>query len=396
MDNWKSLLKQDQTKWLLEDDNPSVRYFTLIDLLEQNEDDAEVKKTKKQIMETGIVPLILEKQNPGGYWFEPENYYIKRKYKGTVWNLIILAELPFNEKLSNTGAISVKFPQAVPLVFSINKQKCIGCEVCKSVCKANAIDYTLKDKKISLDVGAIILAIGFDEFEPAPLVNLGYNKFLNVVTSIQFERILSASGPHAGLILRPSDGIIPRKIAFLHCIGSRDKKCGVEYCSSVCCMYTTKEAMVAYEHDNELESYVFYIDLRAGGKGFQKFLLRGAEEYNIKYIKSKISHIEVDVNRSPIITYENLETGEIKQMRFDLVVLATCIIPSLSNEKIAKILGVDLDKNRFIKTDPFFPVESTVPGIYTCGCAREPMDIPRSVAEASGAAARAAELVKGG
>ncbi|MHA2094335.1 MAG: 4Fe-4S ferredoxin, partial [Candidatus Hodarchaeales archaeon] len=223
----------------------------------------------------------------------------------------------------------------------------------------------------------------------------GYQKYDNVVTSMEFERLICASGPQHGHLKTLTDGRTPKKIAFLQCIDSRNTRTQ-DYCSAVCCMYTTKEAMVAYEHDNELESYVFYIDMRAGGKGFQKFLLRGEEQYNIKYIKSKISHIEVDENQSPIITYEDMDTSEIKQMKFDLVVLATCIIPSLSNEKVSKILGVDLDKNRFIKTDPFFPVESSVEGIYTCGCAREPMDIPRSVAEASGAAARAAEQLRGG
>jgi heterodisulfide reductase subunit A len=161
-------------------------------------------------------------------------------------------------------------------------------------------------------------------------------------------------------------------------------------------MYTTKEAMIAYEHDNELESYVFYIDMRAGGKGFQKFLHRGAEEYNIKYVKSKISHIEVDKNDNPIITYEDYKTSEIKQLTVDLVVLATCIIPSRGIINLADVLGIDLDHYDFVKTNPFLPVETSIEGIYTCGCAREPMDIPRSVAEASGAAARAAEVIKGG
>jgi len=161
-------------------------------------------------------------------------------------------------------------------------------------------------------------------------------------------------------------------------------------------MYCTKAAMIAYEHNNDLESYVFYIDMRAGGKGFQTFLRRGADEYNIKYIKSKISYIDVDVDESPIITYEDYDTSEIKQMKVDLAVLATCIIPSQGIEKLADVLGIELNKYNFIKTNPFLPVETSMEGIFTCGCAREPMDIPRSVAEASGAAARAAEVIKGG
>ena len=151
----------------------------------------------------------------------------------------------FNEGLSNRSAISVKFPQAVPLVFSIDQDICIGCGFCKGVCKAKAIDYTLEDKLTTLNVGAIVLALGFDEYDPSITQQYGYSKYLNVVTSIEFERILSASGPHSGLILRPSDGIIPKKVAFLQCVGSRDKKHGAEYCSSVCCMYTAKEAVIA-------------------------------------------------------------------------------------------------------------------------------------------------------
>ena len=161
-------------------------------------------------------------------------------------------------------------------------------------------------------------------------------------------------------------------------------------------MYTTKEAMIAYEHDNELESYVFYIDMRAGGKGFQNFLKRGAEEYNIKYIKSKAAQVQIDNEENPIIVYEDLETAEIKQLKVDLVVLATCITPPEGIENLADTLGVELNDYRFIKTKPFYPVETSKDGIFTCGCVHEPMDIPRSVAEASGAAARAAEVIKGG
>ena len=136
--------------------------------------------------------------------------------------------------------------------------------------------------------------------------------------------------------------------------------------------------------------------MRAGGKGFQKFLKRGADEYNIKYIKSKIAQVNIDENESPVIIYEDLDAGEIKQMTVDLVVLATCIIPTTGTDKLANILDIELNDYKYVKTDPFTPVETTKEGIFTCGCAREPMDIPRSVAEASGAAARAAEVIKGG
>ncbi|MFX1355246.1 MAG: hypothetical protein ACFFGP_14930, partial [Promethearchaeota archaeon] len=212
---------------------------------------------------------------------------------------------------------------------------------------------------------------------------------------LEFERLECASGPQEGHIKRFSDGKTPKKIAFLQCIGSRSDKVE-KYCSSICCMYTTKEAIIAHEHDNELESYVFYIDMRAGGKGFQSFLHRGEKEANIHYIKSKIAEVKVDKEENPIVVYEDLDTGEIKEMKFDMVVLATCIVPPQGIDKLAEILDIELNNYNFIKTTPFIPVETSKEGVFTCGCVHEPMDIPRSVAEASGAAARAAEVVKGG
>jgi len=308
----------------------------------------------------------------------------------------------FDADLVVQAAAQIAFPAAVPPTYRIDPEVCLYlnygiCGLCFQNCGADAIDFSQKEEVLPIEnVAAIIVATGVDLAENVNTLNIyGYEKYPNVVTAMEFERLISASGPQEGHLKRFSDGRTPNKIAFLQCIDSRNCRTH-DYCSSVCCMYTTKEAMVAFEHNSNLESYVFYIDLRAGGKGFQNFLQRGADEYNIQYIKSKISHIEEDKDQNPIITYENLDTGKIEQMKFDLVVLATAIIPSLSNEKIAKILGVELDRNRFIKTDPYFPVESSMPGIFSCGCAREPMDIPRSVAEASGAAARAAEIVKGG
>jgi len=223
----------------------------------------------------------------------------------------------------------------------------------------------------------------------------GYGKFRNVVSALEFERLECASGPQEGHIKRFSDGETPKKIAFLQCIGSRSDRVE-KYCSSICCMYTTKEAMIAYEHDNELESYVFYIDMRAGGKGFQSFLRRGAAEYNIKYIKSKIAQITVDQKENPIIIYEDLDNGKITQLKVDMVVLATCIVPPQGIKNLAEVLGIELNDYNFIKTTPFIPVETSKNGIFTCGCVHEPMDIPRSVAEASGAAAKAAEIIRGG
>ncbi len=312
----------------------------------------------------------------------------------------------FDVNLMTQASVHIPFPSAVPPVYLIDKDSCVYlnygiCGLCAQACQREAIDLTQKDAVIGIDnISAIIVATGLDMIESVdPLTNYGYGKYRNVLTAMEFERLICASGPQHGHLKRLSDGADPNKIAFLQCIDSRSQRGdqgGQKYCSAICCMYTTKEAMVAYEHNSDLESYVFYIDMRAGGKGFQKFLRRGEAEYGIKYIKSKIATVDIDEDENPIIVYEDLDTAEIKREKFDMVVLATCIIPSVGVEKLANLLDVDLTESRYIKTDPFFPVESSKEGIFTCGCAREPMDIPRSVAEASGAAARAAEVIKGG
>lgn len=308
----------------------------------------------------------------------------------------------FDRGLRKRKAIYMYYLQGVPAIMTIDKENCLwftkeACRICEKACEREAIDFDQKDEMLKLnDIGAIIVATGYDVIEEInPLTNYGYKKYRNVVTGLEYERLLSASGPQEGHLKRLSDGEPPKKIAYIQCVGSRDNR-DKSYCSSICCMYTTKEAMIAHEHDNEIESFVFYIDLRAGGKGFQNFLERGENEYNIKYIKSKIAEVTEDRNENPIITYEDLDSLEIKQLRVDLVVLATCIVPTLGIENLAGTLGIELDPFNFIKTNPYFPMETTREGIFTCGCSHEPMDIPRSVAEASAAAARAAEIIHGG
>jgi heterodisulfide reductase subunit A len=292
----------------------------------------------------------------------------------------------FNEGLSKRAAISVKFPQAVPLVFSINQDICIGCGFCKGVCKAKAIDYTLKDKQTSLNVGAVVLAPGFDEYDPEPTQHYGFGKYPNVVTSIQFERILSASGPHSGLILRPSDGIIPKKIAFLQCVGSRDKKHGGEYCSSVCCMYTAKEAVIAKEHMPIVQPTIFSMDVRACGKDFDKYIDRAQEEYGVRYIRSRISTVkEIPESNDLILNYESEDKKVVNEV-FNLVVLAVGAMPNSSTNELAKTLKIDLNEESFCETKPFFPIETSRKGIYVCGMFSEPKDIPETVVEASAAA----------
>ena len=310
----------------------------------------------------------------------------------------------FDRQLRKRRAIYMYYLQGVPAIMTIDKDNCLwftknACRICEKVCEKEAIDFEQQDQQIKLNnVGSIIVATGYnliEDIDNEVLRNYGYQKYRNVVTALEFERLLSASGPQDGHIKRLSDGEKPKKIAYLQCIGSRNDR-SRQYCSSICCMYTTKEAMIAYEHNNELESYVFYIDMRAGGKGFQSFIQRGENDYNIKYIKSKIAQITVDNKENPIIVYEDLDNGEIKELKVDLAVLATCIIPPEGIEKMSEVLGIELNEYRFVKTPPFDSTETSKGGIFTCGCVHEPMDIPRSVSEASGAAARAAEVIRGG
>jgi heterodisulfide reductase subunit A len=306
----------------------------------------------------------------------------------------------FDCTLRKRKAVYLYYTQGIPAVMTIDKEHCLylkkgACRLCEKNCDKKAIDFDQKDSVVKLDnIGSIIVATGFDVLEDSKsLASLGHRTFRNVVTAMEFERLLCASGPQGGHLHRLSDGKAPKRIAFLQCIGSRDARTN-EFCSSVCCMYTTKEAMIAHEHDNELESTVFYIDLRAGGKGFQKFLKRGEAEYNIKYKKSKIAEITTDKDENPLIIYEDLDGGEIKKQAFDMVILATCMIPPRDIENLAGALHIDLDKNRFIATDTQWSVETSKEGIFTCGCSHEPMDIPRSVAEASAASAKAAEIIR--
>jgi len=294
----------------------------------------------------------------------------------------------FNERLSKNTATSVKYPQAVPLVYAINRDYCIGCGICRGVCKAKAIDYELKDEISQLDIGAVIIAIGFDEFEPNHLTHYGYGKFKNVVTSIQFERILSASGPYSGHVLRPSDGDIPKKVAFLQCIGSRDPHFGHEYCSSVCCMYTAKEAVIAKEHTDGLDATIFSMDIRAFGRDFDKYIERAKEEYGVNYIRSRISSIqEIPQTKDLKLTYE-AENGRITEEIFNMVVLSVGLNPPRDAKNLAQILDIKLNEYGFLQTKPLSPVETVKPGIYVCGACSSPKDIPETVIEASAAAGK--------
>jgi heterodisulfide reductase subunit A-like polyferredoxin len=274
---------------------------------------------------------------------------------------------------------------------------CIECHECERRCEANAIVYTMQDKDIEVNVGAIILASGLDLYDISPLTEYGYGRVKNVITAMEFERFTAASGPTMGELRRPSDGRIPENIAFIQCVGSRDFR-NKAYCSSVCCMHATKEAMLAFEHHPGTKSTIFYMDMRAVGKRFQEYIARAKKEYNVTYIRSRPGRIEVNSeNNNPVIWYEETTSGAIKSFEAELVVLAQAMVPQITKE-LAEILGIDLDEDGFVKAPDKLlqPLDTTRGGVFACGYVHSPRDIPDSVTQASGAAGRAAEAIVGG
>ncbi len=303
----------------------------------------------------------------------------------------------FDMGLRKREAIYLYYLQGVPPVMAIDRNHCLYltkgiCKICEKFCPKDAIDFEQKDLDVVLHVGAIIVATGFNSFDPSSITQYGYKRYRNVITSLEYERLICASGPTGGHLEKPSDGKPAERIAFIQCVGSRDIR-NNRYCSSVCCMHATKEAMLAHEHNPNVKSYIFYMDLRAAGKDFQKYIKRGEQEYNISYIRSRVPKITVDQNENPVIWYEDPESSKTEKMTVDLAVLATSLMPRSDVKELAKVLGVELDEYNFFKTDPLNPLDTTRPGIFVCGCCRGPTDIPESVAQASGAAERAAEAL---
>jgi heterodisulfide reductase subunit A len=299
----------------------------------------------------------------------------------------------FNEGLANRSAVYVEYPQAVPLKFKIDREKCIGCGTCYEICKARAIAYDQKESETTLKVGSIILAPGFEPFDAKLKSEYGYGRFQNVVTSIEFERILSASGPYGGLVLRPSDGEIPKRVAFIQCVGSRDYQLGNNYCSAACCMYGIKEAVIAKEHTPiQMDASIFYMDMRSYGKEFDAYRNRAEEEYGIRFTRSRVAGVTEDpLTGNLFVHYVQDETPKTEE--FDMVVLSIGMQPPKDVEELAKNLGIKLNKYKFCETQTFSPMDTSKPGVFVCGAFSEPKDIPESVAQASGAAARAMDMI---
>jgi len=302
----------------------------------------------------------------------------------------------YNEGQGVRKAIYLAFPQAVPRVYTIDAEHCIyltkgKCGNCAKVCENDAINYEDKDEEIELNVGSIILNSGFEPFDASQLEQYRLDH-PNVVTSLEFERQLSSSGPFEGHVTL-ADGTHPKRIAWIQCVGSRSPEIGRKNCSSVCCMYATKEAMVAMEHDPELETTIFNIDVRAFGKGFEEFYQKADKEKGVRYIRSRPSGVEVDPLTDKLSLKYEVEGGGIQKEEFDMIVLSIGLTPSESSRQLAEIANIEMDDMGFVKTKIDSPLETNRPGIFVCGAIQGPKDIPDTVADASGAASKAGSLL---
>jgi len=301
--------------------------------------------------------------------------------------------------LSTRRAIYIPFAQAVPQAYVRNADDCLGdepiaCGRCIDACSKGCIDFDMKDEVIELAVGAIVVAVGMETFDPEPLTEYGYTRYENVITGLEFERLICASGPSRGRLIRLTDREEPKVIGFIQCVGSRNLKYQ-RFCSSVCCMHATKEAILAREHIPDVQSHIFFTDLRASGKGFQEYVGRAEREYGVDYIRSRVAQIEEDEDGKLVFHYEDTVTGRPQEIRVDLAVLATSVMPGPGVAELATVLDLQLDEYGFFRTSPFSPIDTTREGVFTCGCCRAPVDIPEAVTQASGAAARAAQYATG-
>ena len=381
----------------------------------------------------------------------------------------------YNLGHANAKAIYKYFAQGIPSTYTIDASVCRNfqqgkkCGVCAKVCQAKAIDYKQEDQMLEIGAGAIIVATGYELFDARRIPEYGYGHYPNVITALEFERFLSASGPTHGHVYRMSDlalkNALPElekahqkavkglerfekqfeqtsdefygrfeageltggdydkwaeqvrvarrlgreledkkarvekieaahRIAFIQCVGSRDIRFN-KHCSGFCCMHAIKEAIIAREHDKEAEVFIFGMDIRAVGKGFEEYRNRGGREAGVQYIRSRVAEITQDGDHTPVLWYEDTKARQVKSLPVDLVVLATACEPSSSAGKMAELLGISLNEFGFFRTRPVEPLDTTRPGIFVCGCAQAPMDIPESVAQSSSAAARAAQVLSG-
>jgi heterodisulfide reductase subunit A len=303
----------------------------------------------------------------------------------------------FNMGLNQRKSAFIKYGQSVPLKYAIDGESCIyltrgKCKACEKFCPTSAINFEDKEEITTLKVGAVILSPGFKPFDPSGFDFYGYGKIRDVVTSLEYERLLSSSGPCMGHLQRPSDNKEPRRIAWIQCVGSRNtNRCDNGYCSSVCCMYAIKEALVTAEHTSggDLDQAIFYMDIRSHGKEFDRFY-EGAKAKGVRFVRARPHSIDPGRDNSGVTLRYTTEDGRTQVEDFDLAVLSIGMEPSSDAQRLAEIFNLELDHYRFAKTTDFAPVSTSRPGIFVAGAFQAPKAIPRSVAEASTAACEAA------
>ncbi|MGD9281232.1 MAG: FAD-dependent oxidoreductase, partial [Desulfobacterales bacterium] len=312
------------------------------------------------------------------------------------------APIPWEYEMGLKGRkpVYVPYAQAVPNTPAIDRDACVhfktgGCKICTEFCGVDAIDHTMQDEIIELNVGSIVLAPGFEPFDPSRFDSYNYSRFPNVITSMEMERILSASGPTDGHLVRPSDHAEPKKIAWFQCVGSRDmNRCDNSYCSSVCCMYAIKEAVIAKEHaGDDLDCAIFFMDMRTHGKDFERFYDNAREKQGVRFLRSRIHTIDPVGDSGDLSVRYVTENGKLESETFDMIVLSVGLQTPSETAELAKRLGLEMTDGNFCKTDTFDPVATSQEGIYVCGAFQGPKDIPQSVVDASAAAAAAGEIL---
>ena len=305
----------------------------------------------------------------------------------------------FNEGLSMRRAIYVPFPQAVPNKPVVDVEHCTyfrtgKCKACEKFCEQKAIRLDQRDEMVVHDVGAVVIATGFKTMPVDRFGEYGYGEYPDVIDGLKFERLASASGPTGGEMKRPSDGKVPKSVVFIACAGSRDPQKGVPYCSKVCCMYTAKHAMLYRHKVHDGEAHVFYMDVRAAGKGYDEFVRRAVEEDGVKYVRGRVSRVYEEDGQLIVKGADTLLGGEPVEVRADMVVLATAVQAQDGAEELAQRLHVSYDPYRFFaEAHPKLrPVETNTAGILLAGACQAPRDIPESVSQASGAAVKVCGL----
>lgn len=305
----------------------------------------------------------------------------------------------FDQGLGFRKAIYTLFPQTTPNVCTVDKENCIDCGRCIKVCERSAINLDMKDKFVNLNVGTIIIATGFELFDITQYPRLGYGQYPNVIHAMEYERLINAAGPTHGHLIRLSDGKKPKSIGFVQCVGARDVQKGVPYCSRVCCMYSIKNAVMALEHDPEAEVWVYYADIRAFGKGFEEFYEMAKNRFGVRFVRGRVAEVmEGKASHDLVVKVEDTVTSKVRLIEHDLVVISPGVIPSSGMDTMAKKLGIDQTDDGYIEISHTFfgPILTKIPGVFVCGCADGPKDIPDSVSAGSAAAMKATIVLSSG